>query len=73
MHTLVEGMAPRYGFKMMGHKAKLKLENHKICQEIVELNLSTNSLSGQNAEGMMSKLYSPDRHWDVNTLAAISG
>jgi len=73
LHTLVEGMAPRYGLKMMGHKAKLELGNHKISQEIAELNLSKNSLSGQHAEGMMSKLYSPDRHWDANTLAAISG
>jgi hypothetical protein len=72
MHTLVEGWAPQYGVKMMGHKANLELGNHKISQEIAELNLSKNSLSGQHAEGMMSKLYSPDHHWDVNTLAIIS-
>ena len=72
MHTLVEGKAPRYGVKMMGNKAKLELGNHRISQEIDELNLNKTSLSGQHAEGMMSKLYSPDQHWDINTLAGIS-
>ena len=72
MHTLVEGWAPQYGVKMMGNKAKLELGNHRISQEIAELNLSKTSLNGQHAEGMMSKLYSPDQHWDVNTLAVIS-
>ena len=72
MHTLVEGMAPRYGLKMMGHKAKLELGNHRISQEIAELNLSKNASSGQYAEGMMSKLYSPDQYWDISTLAVIS-
>lgn len=72
MHTLVEGWAPRYGVKMMGNKAKLELGNHRISQEIAELNLNKASLSGQHAEGMMSKLYSPDQHWDINTLDVIS-
>jgi hypothetical protein len=72
MHTLVEGWAPRYGVKMMGNNAKLELGNHRISQEISELNLSITSLSGQHAEGMMSKLYSPDQHWDINNLAVIS-
>ncbi|MEJ2283917.1 MAG: acetoacetate decarboxylase family protein [Desulfobacterales bacterium] len=72
MHTLVEGWAPRYGVKMMGNKAKLELGNHRISQEMAELNLSKNASTGQYAEGMMSKLYSPDRSWDVNTLAVIS-
>jgi len=72
MHTLVEGWAPQFGVKMMGNKAKLGLGNHRISQEIAELNLSKNGSSGQYAEGMMSKLYSPDQHWDVNTLAVIS-
>ena len=72
MHTLVEGWAPRYGVKMMGNKAKLELGNHWISQEITELNLSKTSSSGQHAEGMMTKLYTPDQHWDVNTLAVIS-
>ena len=72
MHSLVEGKAPRYASKMMGYKAKLELGNHKISQEIAELNLSKTSMSGQRAEGMMSKLYSPDQHWDMNTLALIS-
>lgn len=72
MHTLIEGWAPQYGVKMMGNKAKLELGNHRISQEIAELNLSKNASSGQYAEGMMSKLYSPDQCWDVNTLAVIS-
>lgn len=72
MHTLVEGWAPQYGVKMMGNKARLELGTHRISQEIAELNLSKNASSGQYAEGMMSKLYSPDQYWDVNTLAVIS-
>jgi len=72
MHTLVDGWAPRYGVKMIGNKAKLELGNHRISQEIADLNLSKTSLSGQHAEGMMTKLYSPDQHWDINTLAVIS-
>ena len=72
MHTLVEGWAPRYGVKMMGNKAKLELGNHLISHEIAELNLSKTSSSGQHAEGMMTKLYAPDQHWDVNTLSVIS-
>ena len=72
MHSLVEGRAPRYSSKMMGFKAKLELGNHRISQEIAELKLSKTSMSGQHGEGMMSKLYSPDQHWDMNTLARIS-
>jgi hypothetical protein len=72
MHTLIEGWAPQYGVKMMGNKARLELGTHRISQEIAELNLSKNASSGQYAEGMMSKLYSPDQYWDVNTLAVIS-
>ena len=72
MHTLIEGWAPHYGVKMMGNKANLELGNHRISQEIAALNLSKNASSGQYAEGMMSKLFSPDQNWDVNTLAVIS-
>jgi len=36
---------------MMGNKAKLELGNHRISQEIDELNLNKTSLSGQHAEG----------------------
>jgi hypothetical protein len=39
---------------------------------MAELGLSKTSMSGQQGEGMMSKLYSPDQHWDMNTLARIS-
>ena len=73
MHTRVEGWAPKYGVKPMGYKATLELGNHRISHEIAALELSQTSLSGQYADGMMSKLYSPDQHWDVNTLALISG
>ena len=71
MHTLVEGTAPNYGFKMMGYKANLELGSHQISHEIAGLNLSKTSVSGQYADGMMSKLYSPDQHWDIYTLQTI--
>jgi hypothetical protein len=72
MPSAGKGFAPRYGVKMMGNNAKLELGKHRISQEIAELNLSKTSLSGQHAEGMMSKLYSPDQYWDINTLVGIS-
>ena len=72
MHTFIDGLAPRYGVKMMGHKAKLELGDHRISQEIAELNLSKTSTSGQYAEGVMSKLHAPDQRWNVNTLAVVS-
>ena len=72
MHTFVDGWAPRYGVKMMGHKAKLELGVHRISQEISELNLSKTSSSGQYAEGVMSKLHAPDQRWNVDTLAVVS-
>ncbi len=71
-HTFIDGWAPQYGVKMMGHKAKLELGAHRINQEIVELNLSKTSSSGQYAEGVMSKLHGPDQQWNVNTLAVVS-
>ena len=72
MHTLIEGSAPRYGLKMLGNKAELELGNHWISQEIAELNLSKTSLAVQHTEGMMTKLYTPNQRWDVNTLAVVS-
>lgn len=72
MHTLIEGLAPRYGLKIIGNKAELELGNHWISQEIAQLNLSKTSFAVQHIEGMMTKLYTPNQHWDVNTLAAVS-
>ncbi len=72
MHTFIDGWAPRYGVKMMAHKAKLELGAHRISQEIAQLNLSKTSTSGQYAEGVMSKLHTPDQRWNVNTLAVVS-
>ena len=72
MHTFIDGWAPRYGVKMMGHKAKLELGDHRISREIAELNLSKASSTGQYAEGVMSKLHAPDQQWDVDTLAFVS-
>ncbi len=72
MHTFIDGWAPKYGVKMMGHKAKLELGTHRISQEIAELNLSKTSSSGQYAEGVMSKLHAPDQRWEVDTLAVVS-
>jgi len=72
MHTFVDGWAPKYGVKMMGHSAKLELGDHRISQEISELHLSKTSSSGQYAEGVMSKLHDPDQQWNVNTLAVVS-
>lgn len=72
MHTFIEAWAPRYGIKTIVNKAKLEFGNHRISQELTELNLNKNTSSGQYAEGMMSKLFSPDQYWDVGTLAVIS-
>ena len=72
MHTFIDGWAPKYGVKMMGHKARLELGDHGISREIAELDLSKTASSGQYAEGMMSKLHAPDQQWDVDTLAVVS-
>jgi len=72
MHTLIEGRAPRYELKMKGNRAQLELGNHWISQEIAELDLSKTSLAVQHTDGMMTKLHSPNRRWDVNTLAVVS-
>ena len=53
-------------------KKQLITELAQLRQEMADLNLSKNASSGQYAEGMMSKLFSPDQNWDVNTLAVIS-
>ncbi len=73
MHSLVEGKAPRYGMKMMGSKAELELGDHPIGKELADLNLSKNARGSQYAEGMMTKLYAPDKRWNVERLEMISG
>jgi hypothetical protein len=71
MHALVEGWAPRLGKVMMGKIARLELGEHPISQELADLRLSKTARSGLYAEGMMTKLYDPDRRWNVDTLAPI--
>jgi hypothetical protein len=71
MHALVDGKAPRIGTIMMGNVARLELGEHRISKELADLDLSKVAHSGQYAEGMMTKLYDPDKRWDVDTLAPI--
>jgi len=71
MHTLIEGWSPRYRLKMVGSKAELELGSHWISQEIAGLNLSNTSLAVLHTDGMMTKLYTPNLRWDVNTLAVV--
>ncbi|MFC1909705.1 acetoacetate decarboxylase family protein [Chloroflexota bacterium] len=72
MHALVEGWAQRLGAVMMGNVARLELGEHQIGRELADLGLSKIARSGQYAEKMMTKLYDPDRLWDVETLTSIS-
>lgn len=72
MHTIIEGWAPRFGMTMMGNMAELELGNHPISKELAKLSLSKTARSGTYAEGMMMKLYSPDKRRDVETLDIIS-
>jgi hypothetical protein len=71
MHALVDGWAPRFGAVMMGNVARLELGEHRISEELAELDLSKTARSGQYAEGMMTKLHDPDQRWNVDTLAPI--
>ena len=73
MHALVDGKAPRYGMKMMGGKAELELGDHPIGRELAALNLSKNVRGSQYTEGMMTKLYAPDKRWNVDRSEMISG
>ena len=68
MHAFVDGLAPRLGTVMMGNVARLELGEHRIGKELADLGLSKIARSGQYAEGMMTKLYDPDRRWNVETL-----
>jgi len=72
MHALVEGRTHRFGMMMTGGMAELELGDHPIGKELSELSLSKTARSGTYAEGMMTKLYDPDRRWDVETLKTIS-
>jgi hypothetical protein len=73
MHGLVDGWAPRLGMMMMGNIAELEIGKHQIGKELAELNLSKTARSGLYGEGVMTKLYDPDRRWNVDTLNVISG
>jgi hypothetical protein len=68
MHGLVEAWAPRMGETMLGGDAELELGNHRISHELMVLNLSKRARTGIYAEGMMTKLYYPDIHWNADTL-----
>jgi len=72
MHTLVEQWAPSYGRAVMGDIARLELGKHRISEELAGLNISMASHIGLYAEGMMAKLYDPDKHWNIETLAQIN-
>jgi hypothetical protein len=71
MHALVDGWVPSSGEAMMGNVARLELGEHRISKELADLNLSKTARIGQYAEGMMTKLYDPDKRWNVDTLAQI--
>ena len=71
MHALIDGWAPRLGAVMMGNVARLELGEHRISEELAELDLSKTARSGQYAEEMMTKLHDPDQRWNVETLAPI--
>jgi len=73
MHGLVEGWAPKMGKITMGKVATLELGKHRISQELAELNLSQYARTGIYAEGMMTKLYAPDKKWNVDTMELLPG
>jgi hypothetical protein len=68
MHALSDGKATLLGSVMMGNVARLELGVHQISKELADLNLSKIARSGQYAEGVMAKLYAPDKRWNVDTL-----
>jgi len=71
MHGFVDGLAQRAGKVFWGNMARLELGEHKIGKELSELGLSKIARSGQYAEGMMTKLYEPDKFWDIETLTIV--
>jgi hypothetical protein len=70
MHSLVELYVPKFGMQMMGNAGEVELGDHRISRQLAKLGLGK-AISGQYAEGMMTKLYDPDRMWDVETLKEI--
>ena len=72
LHTLIEGKAERIGYSMMGKFAEIELGDHAIAKELKGLDLGDVAHSGQYAEGVMSRLYHPDKCWDSETLELIS-
>lgn len=72
MHTLIDMQAPRHGTAMMGSCAELELGEHPISKELVDLQLSRSPRSGIYGEGMMGKLYAPDKFWKADTLDIVS-
>lgn len=71
MHGLVDGWAPRLGTMTTGNMAQIELGQHWISEEIAGLELSNVALSGMYAEGMMMKMYDPDKRWNFDTLVQI--
>lgn len=71
MHGLVDGWTPRLGMVMMGNIAELELGEHRISKELANLNLSKTARAGLYGEEVMTKLYEPDRRWNVDTLDVI--
>lgn len=55
----------------MGNVARLELGEHRISKELAELDMTKVARSGIYSEDMMTKLYEPDKRWDVHTLADI--
>ncbi|UCE98079.1 MAG: hypothetical protein JSV74_01765, partial [Dehalococcoidia bacterium] len=71
MHALADGWVAQVGTVMMGNVAQIKLGGHPIGKELVDLGIGETARSGQYIEGMMTKLYEPDRQWNIDTLSPI--
>lgn len=66
MHSLTDGWAERFG---TGKNAgRIELGEHPVSKELAEINLSKTALSGQYVERAMTKLYAPDKRWNIDTL-----
>jgi hypothetical protein len=71
LHSLIEGLAPKTGQKILGRCGKLELGSHLISRELESLKPNQTAWSGTYGEGTMSKLYDPDKQWDRETLVPI--
>lgn len=71
MHSLIEGWAPKFGFMMRGIISELELGEHRISEELAELNIGKTPKAVGYAEGAMGKLHEPDTRWNVDTLKMI--